>query len=159
MKDYSKVANLGPGPWEGEFDIEQWVHKGLCCLIIRSGGGFLNGYVAMPPGHPLHGKHYDEEGFYKLHVHGGITYAGDIFKNSPELRPHPLVLPDSWWVGFDTGHSFDYSPAMADMMKSRDLPGDLLNRNQHKERYRDIAYVRKEVRVLADFLLDPFKDE
>lgn len=34
-------------------------------------GGYANGYVAVPPEHPYHGKDYDKP---LVDVHGGLTF-------------------------------------------------------------------------------------
>jgi len=67
--------------------------------IIYNGWG--NGYVAIPPEHPLHGKSYDEiDG--NIDVHGGLTYSGSgVFFGLENCYVN-------WWVfGFDTCHYGD----------------------------------------------------
>ena len=41
------------------------------------GVGYANGYVAVPPEHPLHGKHYDEANNV-IDIHGGLTGVGSL---------------------------------------------------------------------------------
>lgn len=61
--------------------------------------GWGNGYVAIPPDHKYHGKHYDD---LDIEVHGGLTFTGNA-----HLFPDQ-DLPDSYWViGFDTAHYGD----------------------------------------------------
>jgi hypothetical protein len=48
----------GEGPWTAEPDREEFRHAGLACLLHRGQLGAWCGYVAVPPGHMLHGKHY-----------------------------------------------------------------------------------------------------
>lgn len=71
--------------------------------------GEYNGYVAVPPEHPLYGKDDNAEEVEALEVHGGVTYAGEI-KHLPypsELLDHKEI-PRDWWVfGFDTCHYGD----------------------------------------------------
>lgn len=71
--------------------------------------GEYNGYVAVPPEHPLYGKGDSAEEVEALDVHGGVTYTGKI-----EHLPYPSKLldhkeiPRDWWVfGFDTCHYGD----------------------------------------------------
>lgn len=64
--------------------------------------GWGNGYVIIPPGHPAHGKDYDD---INVDVHGGLTFAvstDEEWTHFPEGTPK-----DHWCVGFDTGHSWD----------------------------------------------------
>lgn len=64
--------------------------------------GYANGYVAVPPEHPLYEKHYDS---VDLNVHGGLTYS-DKYRNQ-FLDPEFLdgEVPEDYWVfGFDTCH-------------------------------------------------------
>ena len=41
---------------------------------------------------------------YDLYVHGGFTYS----------RPDLLIKDDSWFLGWDYGHCWDYSPYLDD---------------------------------------------
>lgn len=62
------------GPWKGEPDRVDFEHAGLPCLLKRSEDmGNWCGYVAVPPGHPLHGKDYAAA---DVDVHGGV----DLFR-------------------------------------------------------------------------------
>ena len=77
-------------------------------LMYRETGEY-NGYVAVPPEHPLYGKGDIAEEVEALDVHGGVTYTGKI-----ECLPYPSELldhkeiPRDWWVfGFDTCHYGD----------------------------------------------------
>lgn len=107
MKSYDRKL-WGDGPWDGEPDRVEWKVKGLPALIVRSDLGNLCGYVAVPPGHPSHGKDYD---LVDVNVHGGLTYAGacsgeichKVAKGEPD---------DVWWLGFDCGHAWDLIPYM-----------------------------------------------
>lgn len=103
----------GEGPWLDEPDYVEWRLLGLPCLIVRHPEiGTLCGYVAVPPGHPLHGSTMGSVELDDLAVHGGITYAGPCnghvchvpFEGEPE---------DVLWLGFDAGHGGDYMPACA----------------------------------------------
>lgn len=74
-----------------------WLPDYLC--------GWGNGYVIIPIGHPLHGKHYDD---IDVNVHGGLTFAEEITSEMLELFPG-LAFEDvgCWMVGFDTAHYSD----------------------------------------------------
>jgi hypothetical protein len=78
---------------------------------ILRGGGFANGYVVIPKGHPLWGLDYNAEEVESLNVHGGITFSEKIDK---KMINHILWGKDlededlgSWIIGFDTRHSGD----------------------------------------------------
>ena len=43
------------------------------CVIVGQKIGHRCGYIAIPKGHKLYGKDYDE---IDISVHGGLTYAG-----------------------------------------------------------------------------------
>lgn len=59
------------------------------------------GYVAVPEGHPLFGKHYDHAG--DIEVHGGLTYSGGEGK-------YPVEAGGVWWFGYDCAHLGDLIP-------------------------------------------------
>lgn len=114
-------AVWGEGPWVGEPDKMQWQDPatGLPCLIVRNSEctGALCGYVGVPPGHPLHGKSYND---VEVSVHGGLTFAD---KCRPEADDggichvaDPGEPDDVWWLGFDCAHAMDLSPHMEMVM-------------------------------------------
>lgn len=50
----------GKGPWLNEPDKLQFSKCGYPCLVLRNSSlGSLCGYVAVPPGHPAYGLHYE----------------------------------------------------------------------------------------------------
>jgi len=59
------------------------------------------GYVRIPPGHPWHGKDYDDvrtaDGDWP-EVHGGLTFA------HPDTHCGQGGPDDAWWLGFDAAH-------------------------------------------------------
>lgn len=78
--------------------------------ILRN-GGFANGYVVIPEGHPLWGLDYNSEEIEGLNVHGGITFSQ---KADEKMINHILWGKDleeedlgSWVIGFDTRHTGD----------------------------------------------------
>jgi hypothetical protein len=135
-------SNWGPGPWQTEPDHVAFKHLGFPCIIHRvtEGHGGLCGYVAMPPGHPWHGKDWNSDSF-DPRVHGGVTYggacAGDICHVAKPGEPD-----DVWWLGFDCAHSGDLSPAYAARHARSMLAGG--------GEYRTIEYVMAECRSLAE---------
>lgn len=73
-------------------------------------GGYANGYVAVPPEHPYHGKDYDKPLVY---VHGGLTFDASAKEINERWKALEFIgdeteLPDDYWVfGFDTLHCND----------------------------------------------------
>lgn len=104
-------SEWGVGPWTTEPDRAEWRHAGLPCLAVRGPefSGHWCGYVAVPPGHPLHGKGYSEID-HDLAVHGGLTYAHECAGHVCHV-PKPGEPADVWWFGFDCAHAGDLSPA------------------------------------------------
>lgn len=80
--------------------------------------GLYNGYVAVPPTHPLYGMSDSEDKVEQLRVHGGVTWA-DSFEKSKGIiakgkdanrNSVASSIPDDWWIfGFDTLHLGDNS--------------------------------------------------
>lgn len=91
-------AAFGPSSGREEFRSPD----GFACLIRRTNIGIWCGYVAVPPGHPWHGKHYDA---VDADVHGGLTYAEPCSGEICHV-PQPGESDDVWWLGFDCGHYF-----------------------------------------------------
>lgn len=85
------------------FKVEkEWTHAGLLCgVVLQKEAGHRCGYVRVPPGHPAHGKDYNE---IEVQVHGGLTF-GNI---------EPCLHQDGmgYWLGFDCAHAGDctYDP-------------------------------------------------
>lgn len=71
--------------------------------------GYANGYVAVPPHHPLWGMHYDQVNEL-VSVHGGLTYSrpyNEQLVSNAILLSEDEVPADSWIFGFDTMHFDD----------------------------------------------------
>lgn len=72
--------------------------------------GVANGYVAIPPEHPLFGKSMSDSEIEKLRVHGGVTFTGSFyecqehFSSMRFLTPGIQPAPNWWVIGFDTCH-------------------------------------------------------
>ncbi len=68
--------------------------------------GWGNGYVLIPEGHILHGKHYDD---IDVNIHGGLTFSGLIDEQALVWGKDILTKDDigMWMIGFDTAHYSD----------------------------------------------------
>lgn len=76
-------------------------HAGHEFVTVHNGGGYRCGYVKVSPGHPWHGKDYDEIPGDDASVHGGLTFAE---------ADRPCAAggdDDGWWLGFDCCHGGD----------------------------------------------------
>lgn len=100
----------GPGPWFSEPDRAEWRHAGLPCIAHRGGSGAWCGYVGVSPGHPAHGKDFDDVG---AEAHGGLTYARACAGHVCHV-PEPGESDDLFWLGFDCAHSGDAMPGFRD---------------------------------------------
>lgn len=127
-------------PWEHEPDREEWVHEltGYKCTVRRHQTlGSLNGYVAIPKGHRVWGKGYDDVPL-EVGVHGGLTYA-DEDKETGE-----------WVLGFDCSHAGDISPKLwVTLMKYVDTEAETMDWRMRTEVYRTFEWVKAEVCSLA----------
>lgn len=146
--------------WMNEPDREEFEHAGLRCLILRHDEmKHLCGYVGVPKNHPWYGIDYnqclrgcegkpsfispsiinypctwesDHESPEKLiDVHGGLTFSG---MGDGKQRPAGY-----WWFGFDCAHAWDVVPNLK-------IP------YLTEEAYRNFAYVRAEIKRLAEQL-------
>lgn len=102
------------------------------------------GYVAVPPGHPLHGLNYDADAV-NVDVHGELTYAHKCQGLICHI-PKPGEPDNVWWFGFDCAHLFDLTPRALAVEKR--LHFDQLTQDV----YRDLEYVKSEIRSLAEQL-------
>lgn len=136
-----------PGPWWSEPDKVQWVDaaSGYDALAVRQHFGAWCGYVGLPVGHPWRGE--DAQHLLDaVDVHGGITYGpAACDEGAPDGHgichaPYPGRPHDVAWVGFDTGHAWDYMPGMA-ILSDREL--------FRGTTYRDLDYIRTECARLA----------
>jgi hypothetical protein len=83
-----------------EFLLAKGVHEGFEWEVTNNGIGYRCGYVRVPPGHPWHGKDYDNVEPYP-EVHGGLTFA------APDVNCGKDGEDDAWWLGFDCAHAGD----------------------------------------------------
>ena len=76
----------GDGPWQNEPDRVQWTHRGFLCLLDRhQTWGSWNGYVAVEPGHPWHGRNMSDfvrpqEPIPRVHAGLSWTSISDEFR-------------------------------------------------------------------------------
>lgn len=135
-------AEWGPGQWQQEPDFIEWRACGLPCLMVRhSEAGHWCGYVAVPPGHPLHGRDYGDSDT-QIDVHGGLTYSGACEGKVCHV-PGPGEPDDVWWLGFDCAHWADLSPGRAALYGGMGIERDVV------EQYRDAVWVQRETERLA----------
>ena len=69
--------------------------------------GWGNGYVIVPKGHPLHGKHYTDESTWDLDVSGGITLSESVGSLHSWVHTFDEEDKESWVFGWDTAHYMD----------------------------------------------------
>lgn len=142
-------AGWPSGPWDGEPDRIEWkTEAGYPAIMQRvPGHGAWCGYVAVPPGHPLHGKSAGEIDS-DVAVHGGVTYAdkchGAVCHVAAENEP-----ADVWWVGFDCVHHCDLAPGHEKRVAALHLGVNAVFATRWALQYRDVAYVRAECEALA----------
>jgi hypothetical protein len=134
--------------WKSEPDTVEFQHSGYACLLKRSKRlGVWCGYVAVPPGHPMHGQQYDE---VAVEVHGGLTYASKCNQSLGICHvPQPGESDDVWWLGFDCGHPGDYVPNPDWGIGGLSMFGGDEAGGRYGI-YRDLAFVRAETEKLAD---------
>ena len=149
----------GVGPWRSELDKAVWTDPatGMDCMHRRcADGGYLCGYVAVEPGHPLYGFEHDAiPAALGVTAHRGLVESGlcehgmesEAMCHIPaEGRPH-----DVWWFGFRCDEVGD------------DLPdrrsGDARYGSNHSGVYRTTEYVRRECEKLAMRLAEVARDD
>lgn len=145
------------GKWHREPDKAQWQddETGLPCLIVRGPSGALCGYVGVSEGHPFFGVEYDncehdalytkeEDGWERRYplAHGGLTFSDFCHPKEDPSKGicHTVEEGENdrvWWLGFDCAHAGDLCPKYGHHYP---IGG---------ETYKDIEYVRREVRDLA----------
>jgi hypothetical protein len=132
------------GPWDKEPDRIEFEHAELPCLMLRQTSGHWCGYVAVPPGHLLYGKDYDD---VDVDVHGGLTYSEQKKPALDKIVPQDISLEglpaNVWWFGFDCAHYMDKTPHLP-FFYTFDASLDGI--------YRDVKYVELEIKKLAEQL-------
>lgn len=81
--------------------MKTFIKKNTWLIGINCGWG--NGYVIIPPKHPLNGVPYKD---INVEVHGELTFSekADDLKDWPEITKEDK---GGWVVGFDTAHIRD----------------------------------------------------
>lgn len=82
--------------WAEDPPTRAWTVEGVLCAVNPAPRPGLCGYVQLPPGHPWRALDLVawEASHPDVEVHGGISWHHSI----------------THWIGFDTGHGFDYWP-------------------------------------------------
>lgn len=160
----------GDGPWKMEADKVAWKDPatGMNCIIRRAArGGYLCGYVAVPPGHPLFGFHGDALEALGIHPHGGVDHGAPCEEWVPEpisvchVRDRNASIArnragaaaaaranrqydDAWWFGFSCDQPGDLQPS-----EPNAAPSSRGARTGLETVYRDENYVLAHVVDLA----------
>jgi hypothetical protein len=95
---YKKILQLSMESQLISFTISNEYREEVC--------GWGNGYVAVPPSHPLHGADFNswEGDTPHLNIAREITWCD----SAGRLKEEPNTIPSDWWViGFDTTYRKD----------------------------------------------------
>jgi hypothetical protein len=149
VPDQYDRTNWGPGPWDDEPDIVQWLDPAtrLPCYAARGSVGSWCGYVAIPEGHPDYGVEYDQlDQHYE--VHGGLTWSSDDMPHAAEAEGN------WWWIGFDCIHWQDIAPVLEAthrelFQRSGNPLWDDSRLDSLRPTYKTLGYVEAEVTQLA----------
>ena len=134
-----------------EGDEKFFKYQGYPCVILRQNQAMLHlcGYVGVPEGHSMY-QHYPYEQRFENHfnVHGGINYFNfDLPAIDEVKRPSE----EFWYLGFSCTHLGDIIPI--DHKRCYQLKYEYEGRPFfHGDTYKDMSYVEKEIRNLADQL-------
>lgn len=135
------------GPWHNEPDYGVFYYKEHPCFIRRhSFGGYLEGYVLIPylDVDEYTSEDIDLSDFNDLEVHGGISFA--------RYTDSGLIL------GFDCGHAYDRAPGIEEIIrrdiKEKFLPQSSFKPNEYLSTYRNIEFVRNELKNLVDQIIE-----
>lgn len=112
--EYAKMLGLEgliPG-MEKIIESEGYLHiwtvgKYKCYISRHSRDGFWRGYIGVPKGHPLYGKH-ELNKMHSIAVHGGITCTRGFHEE--EWDVDGVRNNGFWYFGFDAMHSWDLRP-------------------------------------------------
>lgn len=139
-----------PGPWDNEPDEDRFEAHGFPVLLLRGPLGNWCGYVAVPAGHPWHGRDYGVVGLGDdVDVHGGLTYSGACSERICHV-PREGEPDGVWWVGFDCAHGMDVMPGMlATLQQIRGAEWDPASIYNY-EQYRTVEYARAQAVALAE---------
>lgn len=136
MKPTKKQAAY-PQPWDNEPDSVKFTYRGYRCWVKRNLSlGVLCGYVALTPDDKFFEADYDSPLCSNLTVWGGLTYSG--------------WQQDRFWLGFDCAHATDLIPQQVSLRQAGMLGPAAIT----AETYKDVAFVKNELRQLVDQLID-----
>lgn len=150
--------DLPEGPWQLEPDKMQWEdpETKLPCLIVRNHSGNLCGYVGVAEGHPFYEKRYSDVSPEPA-CHGGLSFS-NFCQEDPEgicHLPEPGEPDKVWWFGFDCAHGGDIIPSFLRLEIQELGIKHFTGKNPYMhETYKDILYVKNEVRLLAKQLAE-----
>lgn len=134
-----------PGPWHDEPDHVDFEHAGHACILHRGPAGAWCGYVAVPPGHPWHGRDFNWDNGVDADVHGGLTYAARCQGSICHVAK-PGDPDDVWWLGFDCNHHGDLDLQKVTESNGRESVYD----GYFWLTYRTVEYARRETEQLAE---------
>lgn len=154
----------GDGPWVDEPDSLEFEYRNIRCEIHRHPYlGVFRGYIFIPKDN----RYAADDICTELDVHGGVTFSAPV--------------KDLFCIGFDCGHFNDFMPQgdyairkMEEMYKYLqkekilkdekdkknldehiiDILNTRLSRLHDDKNYKDIEFVKKELRQLVDQVLD-----
>lgn len=121
--------------------LAKGIHEGFEWEVTSNGIGYRCGYVRIPPGHPWHGKFYED---IDPDVHGGLTFAEadtDCGKGGED---------NAWWLGFDCAHAGDAADPSLPGRDGRPLDHLYLLPHSAWDVIRTTEYVEAECRSLID---------
>lgn len=75
-------------------------YRNIDFLVLNIGHRHPCGYVDVRNTR-LRGMYYDN---VNIECHGGLTFSGEF---------SPLTCEKGWWIGWDYGHCWDYSPRLS----------------------------------------------
>ena len=110
-------------------------HKGFD-FFIASLGTHPCSYVKIPKKHKYYNKYYDK---IEINCHGGLTFASDDFMFNP------IVVEDSWWIGWDYAHF-------------RDFVGFMENDGNHEKKW-TTEEIFEEIKEVIKQLIEVLDDE
>ncbi len=153
MKNYKVDRTFfDEGPWDKEPEDEiNFMYKGYKCYMLRHPSfGIWRGYVYVPLLHKIL-EEIGEEQDFGITVHGGVTHVG-------HSTGHIVI-------GFDCMHYRDAQPynisrALTETAKLLDIQSEaiadfisLSGINYVKKTYKDIKFVKKEIRSMVNQII------
>lgn len=140
----------GEGPWTTEPDEDAFEHLGFRCVVLRGRFGSFSGFVAVPPGHPWHGKEHDD---VEAPVHRGLSFHVAAWESSiNEVHFGDTENRDHWWIGFDASRMGDFSPALFvfDRKLIDPIIGEADPLSPTPASYRTFGFMREQTIALAE---------